>query len=145
MAAKNGLIVDRRVSIALDALSSQQRKIVQNMIVSKDRFLTHLSNPQRVKTLSTKQPLYSVSVSPDLRLIYTCPGDDIVVMDLVNKANIALSTSGLGTAARSKARGKEKRFLAPTKSNASSRSRVGEKRGDASPRSTEGTSIKKSK
>ena len=43
---------------------------------------------RKVRKISKDDPLYALSIPSGLRIIYSRVGDDIVVMDLMHKANL---------------------------------------------------------
>ena len=86
MAHKEGLSVDARVNIAMDALTSGEREGVSKLIQDRAHFLEHAGQPGRSQKLSTGETLYQTRVGLSaLRLIYSIDGDRVSVLDLMNK------------------------------------------------------------
>ena len=85
-AAANDFLVERSVRIGLDALSPEERQIVEDATKTKARFLALIADPTNVERLRPTAPYYSLKITPELRLIYTREGDRIDVLDLTNQA-----------------------------------------------------------
>ena len=77
--------VDQRVSIGMDALDNIQKRAVGEVIVDRDHFLAHASDPQKVETISKRGSVYSLSVPIGLKIIYKMSGEGIEVLDLMGK------------------------------------------------------------
>jgi hypothetical protein len=77
--------VDQRVSIGMDALDETQKRAVGEVIVDRDHFLAHASDPQKVETISKRGSVYSLSVPAGLKIIYKMSGEGIEVLDLMGK------------------------------------------------------------
>ncbi len=76
MPGKKGLDVDRRVGIALGALAHGQRLVVSRILQSTRRFAASVANEANVKTINGGDPpLYSLRVTPELRLVYEKSGN----------------------------------------------------------------------
>jgi hypothetical protein len=89
MATKSkGFHIDRRVAIAWDALTPEQRRSVDRVIGNKETFLAHASDPANVRKLSGKTALYTLRVPPGLRIVFSKTDDEIVVMDVMRKATL---------------------------------------------------------
>ena len=78
--------VDQPVRIGLDALSPEERQIVEDATKSKARFLALIADPKNVERLRPTAPYYMLKITPSLRLIYTQEDDRIVVLDLTSQA-----------------------------------------------------------
>ena len=78
-----GYSVDGRVSIALDALDDQQKRVVGGVIANRAQFLASVSDHRKVRKISKQKPLYSLKVPSGLRIIFSRVGDEIVVMHLM--------------------------------------------------------------
>ena len=85
-AAANDFVVEPIVKIGLDALSPEERQIVQDAIRSKANFLALIADPKKVERLRPTAPYYMLKITPELRLIYTREGDRIDVLDVRNQA-----------------------------------------------------------
>jgi Txe/YoeB family toxin of Txe-Axe toxin-antitoxin module len=79
-------VVERRIKIGVDALSPEERLIVEDMTSSKTRFLAWIADPEKVGKLRPDAPYYSLKITPELRLIYTWEGDRIHLLDVINQA-----------------------------------------------------------
>jgi hypothetical protein len=85
-AAANEFVVERTIRIGLDALSPEERQIVEDVTRTKANFLAQIADPKNVEKLRPNAPYYSLKITPDLRLIYTQEGERIDVLDLTNQA-----------------------------------------------------------
>jgi hypothetical protein len=83
-----GYQIDGRVSIALDALDDDQKKVVGGVITDRDHFLASMADSKRVRRISKDQSLYTLKVPSGLRIIYSKVGDEIVVMDLMRQTTL---------------------------------------------------------
>jgi hypothetical protein len=89
MAHKKGFEIDRRVAIAMDALSASQRAGLNRVLHDRAHFVTYASAAGRTQKLSPTQPLYKTKVgSTGLRLIFSKVDDNIAVLDLVHKTTM---------------------------------------------------------
>ena len=79
-------MVERRIKIGVDALSPEERQIVEDVMSSKARFLAWIADPEKVGKLRPDAPYYSLKITPELRLIYTWEGDRIHLLDVINQA-----------------------------------------------------------
>ena len=107
-----GYKVDRRVSIALDALDPEEQETITAIIKDRAHFLANTADRRKVRRISQKEPFYALTIPYELRIIDSQVGDDIVVMDLMHRANLAeygprqpakangRETQPVGTAAR---------------------------------------------
>jgi hypothetical protein len=86
IAAVNDFVVEPIVKIGLDALSPEERQIVQDAIRSKANFLALIADPEKVERLRPTAPYYMLKITPELRLIYTQEGDRIDVVDAMTQA-----------------------------------------------------------
>jgi hypothetical protein len=91
--------IDRRVAIAMDALTVGQRAALESVLCSRERFVAHASGPGRSEKLSSKKPLYKMRAGQGLRVFYSLVDDNIVVLDVMRKATM----DRLGTKRKSKA------------------------------------------
>jgi hypothetical protein len=80
--AANDFVVDPRIKIGLDALSSEERRIIEDATSTKARFLALIADPQNVEKLRPTAPYYALKITPKLRVIYTREGDRIDVLDV---------------------------------------------------------------
>ncbi|APW62146.1 hypothetical protein [Paludisphaera borealis] len=111
MSSKKRLEVDRRVGIALSALSSSQREAVDRVLHSPQRFATHVASSADVRLVKDGEPrLYCLRVTPNLRLFYEEGDEGFRVVDLVDRATLkrfsptwAEKAPAGGAAGRSKA------------------------------------------
>lgn len=83
-----GYRVDGRVAIALDALDDEQKREVTGVLADRARFIASTADRRKVRKISKGDPLFALSIPFGLRIIYSRVGDDIVVMDLMHKANL---------------------------------------------------------
>jgi hypothetical protein len=83
-----GYRIDGRVSIALNALDEKQKQAVTGVLTDRARFVASTADRRKVRKISKDDPLYALSIPSGLRIIYSRVGDDIVVMDLMHKANL---------------------------------------------------------
>ena len=88
MATTEGFDVDRRVAIALDALTPRQRQLVEDAIRDKEHFLARAADGKHVERLAAGKPFRALRVGAGLRLIYRQTGDTIEVLDLMRKATL---------------------------------------------------------
>ncbi len=87
---KKGLHVDRRVGIAMGALSPGQRLEVSRVLQSPQSFASHVAHQGNVKAIKGGDPqLYYLRVTPDLRLVFEKSDKGIRVVDLVDRATVA--------------------------------------------------------
>jgi hypothetical protein len=90
MPVRKGLEVDRRVGIALSALTPAQRGAVERALQSPQRFAAHVANSANVKHIEGGDPpLYYLRVTPKLRLVYEDRPSGFRVVDLVDRATVA--------------------------------------------------------
>ena len=85
---KPGFHVDGRVSIALDALSDEQKQLVGGVITDRGSFLASASDRRKVQRLSKDEPLYALKAPAGLRIVFSQVDDEIVVIDLMNQATL---------------------------------------------------------
>ena len=88
MAIKNDFQIDRRVGIAMDALSPNQKSALSLVLHNKEGFITHLNRPGVTKKLSTSKPIYSMKAGGGMRIIFTLQDQNIVVRDIMRKATM---------------------------------------------------------
>jgi len=88
MAAKKNFQIDRRVGIALDALSATQRAAVAPILRTKEGFVAHSKAPGATRKLSSSEPLYSMKAGSGMRIIFTERDEGIVVQDIMRKATM---------------------------------------------------------
>jgi hypothetical protein len=89
MTQKRGLEVDRRVGIAMSALTVSERVAVERIMRSLQSFERSAALPGRVRTLHTSgQPLFMMLVTPTLHLVYTFVGETVYILDLVEQATL---------------------------------------------------------
>ena len=84
-----GYKVDRRVSIALDALDPEEQETITAIIKDRAHFLANTADRRKVRRISQKEPFYALTIPYELRIIDSQVGDDIVVMDLMHRLNLA--------------------------------------------------------
>lgn len=86
MEREKGFEIDRRVAIAIDALTPKQKEGLGQVLCDKEHFIKYASVPGRTQRLSAKEPVYEMRVgSSGLRLIYSKVGDNIDVLDVMHK------------------------------------------------------------
>jgi len=83
-----GYEIDRRVSIALDALDDKQKRAVGGVLTDRAHFIASTADSRKVRRISKNDSLYALNIPSGLRIIYAKVGDDIVVMDLMRKATL---------------------------------------------------------
>jgi hypothetical protein len=89
MAVEQGFRVNRRVNIAIDALSAGQKAALEPVLRTKQSFVAHATRRGATEPLSATKPLFSMRVGAGgLRVIFTRDGDDIVVQDIMQKATV---------------------------------------------------------
>jgi hypothetical protein len=83
-----GLLINRRAAMALNAFPPQEQARIRST-------LGHLLGPSaleelggRVRRLPTDEPLYSLRVPPDIRIVFSRQGDTITVIDLLRRGTI---------------------------------------------------------
>lgn len=88
MATENEIRVDRRVAIAMDALSPGQQAAIKPVLQSKERFLAYAKKRGTTRKLPASEGLYAMRAGSDMRIVFESRGDGIVVRDLVQKATL---------------------------------------------------------
>lgn len=88
MATKKGFQIDRRVGIALDALSPSQKAALRPVLQNREGFVAHAKRPGVTKKLSASKPLYLMRAGGGMRIIYTVQDENIVVQDIMRKATM---------------------------------------------------------
>jgi hypothetical protein len=88
MAVNKDFQIDRRVAIALDALTPRQKATLKSVLKDKEMFVAREKRPGATKRLSSSKSLYSMNVGNGLRLFYSKSGDDIVILDVMRKATM---------------------------------------------------------
>jgi hypothetical protein len=86
--AIKGIQVDRRVAIAMDALSSGQKTALKRLLESKEQFLAYAKKPGATKEISASKPLYAMRAGSGMRIVFETHNDSIVVRDLMQKATM---------------------------------------------------------
>lgn len=85
MPAKKELEIDRRVGIALDALTPGERLVINELLRSPERFATLAADPANVGSIEDAEPqLFTLRVAPRLRLVYERTAEAFRVVDLVD-------------------------------------------------------------
>jgi hypothetical protein len=81
--------IDRRVGIAISALSPTQQAAVSRVLQSAQSFATFAADSRRVGSVKNPaQNLYTLRISPSIRLIFTKTADGVEVLDLVERATL---------------------------------------------------------
>lgn len=89
MAIKSsGIQVDRRVAIAMDALSIDQKAAVKPVLQSKDDFVAYANKPGTTRKIADSKGLYVMRAGSDMRIVFETRKDGIVVHDLMRKATL---------------------------------------------------------
>ena len=88
MATKTGFHVDRRVSIAADALSPQQKSIIDPLLSDEHRFLLRTNRTGMTKKLPNRATTYALNAGGDLRIIYSKTSDGIIVQDIMRESTL---------------------------------------------------------
>jgi hypothetical protein len=86
--ASPGFNIDGRVSIAFDALSDRQKKIVGGLLSDRERFVAGTSERRKIRKVSESDPIYALSASTGLNIIYKLSGADIEILDLMGDATL---------------------------------------------------------
>jgi hypothetical protein len=88
------LLIDRRATMALNGFPPEDQSRIRSTV-------GHLLGPtaieelgSRVHRLNSDEPLYSVRVPPDIRVIFTRRGDTIHVVDVVRRGTLKTFASG---------------------------------------------------
>jgi Txe/YoeB family toxin of Txe-Axe toxin-antitoxin module len=85
-ASSDDFVVDQVIRIGMDALSPDDRRIVEDVTSSKARVLAWIADPKKVGKLRPNAPYWSLKITPDLRLIYTQEGDRFHLLDVRHQA-----------------------------------------------------------
>ncbi|MFO0954152.1 MAG: hypothetical protein U0835_23955 [Isosphaeraceae bacterium] len=88
MASKSGFQIDRRVGIALDALSPTQKAAIRPLLLDRESFVAHATRPGATRKISASEPLYLLRAGGDMRIIYSVRDENIVVQDIMRKATM---------------------------------------------------------
>ncbi len=88
MAIKTDFQIDRRVGIAMDALSPAQKAALDPVLQNKESFVAHSNRPGVTKKLFASKPLYSMRARGDMRIIFSVRDENIVVRDIMRKATL---------------------------------------------------------
>jgi hypothetical protein len=89
MPRKKDLKVHRRVGIAMSVLPSAQRTAVSRVLSSPSAFTDHAAELTSVEKLAPGgEKLYVMTVTPQIRLVYSKAGDSIQILDLVERATM---------------------------------------------------------
>jgi hypothetical protein len=89
MPRKKDLKVHRRVGIAMSVLPSAQRTAVSRVLSSPSAFTDHDADLTIVEKLAPGgEKLYVMTVTPQIRLVYSKSGDRIQILDLVERATM---------------------------------------------------------
>ena len=88
MAVKSGFQIDRRVGIAMDALSPRQKAALKPILQSKEGFVAYSNRTGVTKKLSTSKPIYSMRARGGMRIIFTVQDENIVVLEIMQKATM---------------------------------------------------------
>jgi hypothetical protein len=93
----SGLVIDRRAYMALNGFPSEDQSRIRSS-------LGHLLGPAaieelggRVHRLPGDEPLYSIRVPPDIRVIFTRLDNTIVVVDVLRRGTLETFASGSAT------------------------------------------------
>lgn len=85
---KTGFHVDRRVSIATDALTPQQKSLIDPLLTNQHRFVLRANRTGMAEKLSNKPATYALNAGGDLRIIYSETSDGIVVRDIMRESTL---------------------------------------------------------
>ncbi len=89
MPRKKELTVHRRVGIAMSVLPYVQRTAVSRVLSSPSAFTDHADDLTSVEKLAPGgEKLYVMTVTPQIRLVYSKAGDSIQILDLVERATM---------------------------------------------------------
>lgn len=89
MTRTKGFSIDRRVRIAMTALAPAQRAAVSRVLDSPQNFAALASDSSRVGRIKNPaQDLYTLRITPSIRLIFTKTALGVQVLDLVERATL---------------------------------------------------------
>jgi len=88
MASKRDFQVDRRVAIAIDAMTPSQKAALQPVLHDKQRFIAHASRTGMSRKISDTKPLYQMNAGKGLRVFYSQVDGNIVVLDVMRKTTM---------------------------------------------------------
>lgn len=87
MTPKKDFLIDRRVDIALDALTPRQKKALEPLLSSRESFVAHTSDRlDWSRRLSSGMRIYRTNARQGLMVFYSKVGDEIVILDVTRKA-----------------------------------------------------------
>jgi hypothetical protein len=93
MADTKGLDVDRRVGIAMDALAPSERRAVGRVLASPKLFERIAAAPGKVRKIKASEQLYTLEVTPSLRLVFRETPEGTEVLDLIGREALNRLTS----------------------------------------------------
>ncbi len=108
MSTKKGFQINRRVGIAMDALSPSQKAAVESVLQDKEVFVAYAKRPGVTRKLSASKPLYSMRARGGMRIIFTKQDENIVVQDIMRKATIDHFVTKRGSKAQTVKKGHRK-------------------------------------
>jgi len=88
MATDTSFKIARRVIIAKDALSPQQRRIVEPLLANKKSFISNANRPGTSRALPGLKNTFVTKAGADIRVIYTTGTEGVVVQDILRKETL---------------------------------------------------------
>ncbi len=85
MATKKDFEINRRVSIAIDALSPNQKAAITPVLESRKLFVAQANRPGSTKKLPGSSSAYSMKAGGGMQIIFTREDGHIVVQDIMRK------------------------------------------------------------
>ncbi len=121
MPHRKGFSIDRRVGIATTALAPAQRAAVSRVLHSPQSFAALASDSSRVGRIKNPaQDLYTLRITPSIRLIFTKTAEGVQVLDLVERATLdRLAAEGVGEQPQAKAARDRAKLTGPKATKAS--------------------------
>jgi hypothetical protein len=86
MAVKEGVKLDRRVTIAMDALTASQKKALEPVLRDRDGFLANASRQAKAIRIPGREPLYKMDVGQGFKVAYSIVDGAVIVQDVMKKA-----------------------------------------------------------
>jgi hypothetical protein len=84
---KQGVKIDQRVLIAMDALSPTQRKALEPVLRDKQGFIANALYKDNVINFVGEQPLYKMDVGRGFKVAYSIENGSVIVQDVMRKTS----------------------------------------------------------
>jgi len=81
-----GFHIEKRVFIAFDALSPEEKRTIRDVLSDRDHFVASTSDLSKVRKVSKSEPVYAFRVLSEVNIIYKVSGEEIEVLDLMAEA-----------------------------------------------------------